>query len=152
MSVREIKINHPGDGDWIMLRVGGVFHESTDHTVAVHRDGRMVGGVVYTWYVGSAIMLHMAGVEDNWATRDFLWMVFHYAFVQLGVRKVMGFVSSSNTRALKVDDHLGFKIATRVPDVFPDGSDLVILVMTKPQCKWLKLTPKQYQSNQEMAR
>lgn len=147
MSQREIHINHPGDGDWIMLRVGGVFNEKTDHTVAVHRDGRTVGGVVFTGYLGASIMLHMAGVEDNWATRDFLWMVFHYAFVQLGCRKVLGLVSSSNARALSIDARLGFIPVARVDDVYPDGSDLVILGMDKSQCKWLRLKPRHYRSN-----
>lgn len=147
MSTRKVLINAPGDGDWIMLRVGGVFNHVTDHVVAVHRDGRCVGGVVFTGYLGSAITLHMAGSEDNWATRDFLWMVFHYAFVQLGCRKVMGLVSSTNSRAISVDIRLGFKIAAVLPDMFPDGSDLLILVMERAECKWLRLTPRYYRSN-----
>lgn len=148
--MKEVLINHPGDGEWIMLRVGGLFNRATDHTVAVHRNGRVAGGVVFTGYLGSAITLHMAGSEDNWATRDFLWMVFHYAFVQLGVRKVLGLVSSANTRALSVDARLGFAVVARVPDIYPDGSDLMILAMDKSECKWLALTPKYYRSNQEI--
>jgi hypothetical protein len=147
MSIREIKINQPGDGEWIMLRVGGVFNHATDHVVSMHRDARMVGGVVFTGYLGSAITLHMAGSEDNWATRDFLWMVFHYAFVQLGCRKAMGLVASSNTRALEVDRRLGFRKAATLPDMFPDGSDLIVLIMERAECKWLKLVPKYYRSN-----
>ena len=147
MSTREVKVNHPGDGDWVMLRVGGVFNCMTDHVVAMHRDGRCAGGVVFTGYLGSAITLHMAGSEDNWATRDFLWMVFHYAFVQLGCRKVIGLVAADNTRALSVDTRLGFHEAARIPDVFPDGADLIVLVMERQACKWLALVPRYYRSN-----
>jgi hypothetical protein len=145
--MKQVLVNAPGDGDWIMLRVGGVFNCVTDHVVAVHRDGRCVGGVVFTGYLGSAITLNMAGSEDNWATRDFLWMVFHYAFVQLGCRKVMGLVSAANTRALSVDIRLGFRIVARLEDMFPDGSDMLVLVMERAECKWLKLTPRYYRSN-----
>ena len=147
MSQREILINHHGDGDWIMLRVGGVFNEKTDHTVALHRDGKIAGGVVFTGYLGASITVHMAGSEDNWATRDFLWMVFHYAFVQLACRKVIGLTSSANTRALAVDVRLGFVPAARIPDAYPDGADLIVLTMDKSQCKWLALTPRKYRSN-----
>lgn len=107
----------------------------------------MAGGVVFTGYLGSAITLHMAGSEDNWATRDFLWMVFHYAFVQLGCRKVMGLVSSANERALSIDIRLGFRVAAKLEDMFPDGSDLLVLVMERAWCKWLNLVPKYYRSN-----
>jgi RimJ/RimL family protein N-acetyltransferase len=148
MSFREIKINHPGDGEWVMLRVGGVFNERTDHVVAVHRDGRMVGGVVFTGYLGASIMLHMAGSEDNWATRDFLWMVFDYGFNQLGCRKLVGLVPAYNFRAVRVDEHLGFKEEARLKEMLIDPEeDLLVLTMTKPGCKWLKLVPKYYRSN-----
>jgi hypothetical protein len=147
----QILINHPGDGEWIMLRVGGVFNAKTDHTVAVHRDGHVCGGVVYTGYLGAAITLHMAGNETNWATRDFLWMVYHYAFVQLGVRKVLGLVSADNHRALSIDTRMGFTVEARVREVFPDGSDLLILSMDRAHCKWLRVAPKHYSSKQEVA-
>lgn len=147
MSERQILINHADDGEWVMLRVGGVFNEKTDHTVALHRDGKIAGGVVFTGYLGASITVHMAGSEDNWATRDFLWMVFHYAFAQLGCRKVIGLVSSANTRALSVDTRLGFIPAARITDVYSDGSDLIVLTMEKAQCKWLALTPRYYRSN-----
>jgi hypothetical protein len=151
VSVREIKINHPGDGDWIMLRVGGVFNDKTDHTVAVHRDGRIAGGMVYTGYLGSMITMHVAGSEDNWVTRDFLWMIFHYAFVQLGCRKVLGLVAASNHRSLKINKALGWRETARIYDAYPDGSALIILTMDKTDwqiSKWGKLVPKRYRSKE----
>jgi L-amino acid N-acyltransferase YncA len=103
---------------------------------------------VFTGYLGSTITLHMAGVEDNWATRDFLWMVFHYAFVQLGCRKVLGLVAANNHRARSIDTRLGFREAARIYDVYPDGAALLILEMDKMACKWLKLVPKHYRSKE----
>jgi hypothetical protein len=147
MSERVILINHPQDGEWVMLRVGGVFNEKTDHVVALHRDGRIAGGVVFTGYLQASIVMHMAGVEDNWPTRDFLWMVFDYVFVQLGVRKAIGLVASSNHRALSIDMRLGFTIEGGIKDACPDGSDLLILTMDKAHCKWLQLRPVHYRSN-----
>jgi hypothetical protein len=151
MSNRTIKINHPGDGEWIMLRVGGVFNEKTDHTVAVHRDGRMAGGVVFTGFLGASILVHMAGSGDNWATPDFLWMVFDYAFNQLGCRKMLGLVASENSRALDVDIRLGFRIVASIPDVLSEGGDLLVLMMDREQCKWLKIKPRYYRSNRPQA-
>jgi hypothetical protein len=144
-----ILIDHLGDGDWIMRQVGGVYNERTDHSVAVHRDGRLKGGVVYTGYLGASIMLHMAGTEDNWATRDFLIMVFHYAFVQLGCRKLVGLVPAYNTRAISVDLRLGFRLEGRLTEMLPDPyEDLLILTMRKSECKWLAYEMRGYRSNQ----
>jgi hypothetical protein len=146
----DIRINYPSDGTWVMLRVGGIFNDKIDHVIGVHdKEGKMRGGVVFTGYLGSAIMLHMAGDETNWAGRDFLWMVFDYAFNQLGVRKLIGLVATNNLRALSIDLRLGFLLEGRIERVFPDGSDLLLLTMTRPQCKWLDLKPLYYRSNQE---
>jgi hypothetical protein len=147
MSQREIRINHPGDGDWVMGRIEGVFNEKTDHVVAMHRDGKTVGGVVFTGYLGSSLMMHSAGSKDNWVTRDFLWMIFHYAFAQLNCRKAMGLVKSTNHVALRVNKHLGWTVAAVIDDVYPDGSDLVIMEMTRDQCRYLNLRPRHYRSN-----
>jgi hypothetical protein len=142
-----IHINEERDGDWVMTRVGGVFNDKTDHVIALHRDGRTCGGVVFTGYLGASIMLHMAGNETNWATPDFLWMVFDYGFNQLGCRKLVGLVPATNHRALSVDIRLGFTIEARLADMMTDGSDLLILSMTKSACKWLRYAPRHYRSN-----
>jgi L-amino acid N-acyltransferase YncA len=149
MSTPQILINHVDDGVWIMQRVGGVFNHITDQCIALHRDGRIRGGVVYTGFLHASIMLHMAGSEDNWATRDFLWMVFDYAFNQLGVRKLVGLVPSNNTRAISVDLRLGFRLEGRLTEMLADpDEDLLILTMVKNHCKWLNVVPKHYRSNQ----
>jgi hypothetical protein len=145
--MREIRIDHIPDGEWVMTRVGGIYNEKTDHVVAMHQNGRIAGGLVYTGYLGASIMMHSAGTEGNWVTKDFLWMIFHYAFVQLGCRKVLGLVQSSNARALSINMRLGFIPAARIPETYVDGSDLIILTMDKAQCKWLAMTPDKYRSN-----
>jgi RimJ/RimL family protein N-acetyltransferase len=146
----DILINHPGDGDWIMRHVGGVFNEKTDHSVAAHTpaDGRIQGGVVFTGYLGASIMLHMAGNETAWASRDFLWMVFDYAFVQLGCRKLVGLVPAFNTRAVSIEVRLGFHVETRLKEMLTDPTEeLLIFTMMREDCKWLRIVPKYYRRN-----
>jgi hypothetical protein len=142
----EIRINDRADGEWVMMRVGSLFNPMLHHCIGLHRNGRVRGGVVFTDYIGAAIMVHMAGDETNWATRDFLWMVYDYAFNQLGVRKLLGTVAASNTRALAIDLRMGFHIETRIKDVLPDGGDLLILTMDRSDARWLKVKPRYYRS------
>jgi hypothetical protein len=109
--------------------------------------------MVYTTFLGGAIAMHVAGVEDNWPTRDWLWMIFDFPFRQLGVRKVLGPVEASNARALKIDKQLGFREVTRLPDVMADGGDLIILEMTRAEWeagRWSKIVPRYYRSNQKV--
>jgi hypothetical protein len=147
---RSLRVNWPGAGDWVMARVGGVFNDKTDHCVSCHGyEGETLGGVVFTGFLYGSIILHMAGNETHWASRDFLWMVYDYAFNQLGVRKCVGLVASNNSRALSIDLRMGFRIEAKLTDMLADGGDLMILTLKKADCKWLRITPRHYRSNTE---
>jgi hypothetical protein len=141
--MKGIRFNYRGDGDWVMARCQGVFNERLDQVIAVHRDGVIAGGVVFSTFLKTAISLHMAGSEDNWATRDFLWMIYDYAFNVLGVKWCLGLVESTNTRALDIDRRMGFRELARLPRLLEGDADLVILGMERADCWALnKITPK----------
>lgn len=144
---RTLHINHPGDGAWIMERCGGVFNDKIDHVVALHRDGKLCGGLVYTGFLGGSIQMHAAGDETNWPNRDFLWLIFDYAFNQLGVCKVIGLVAATNIRALDVDLRLGWRIEAVIRRALWGGEDLLVLGMVKEDCRWLKWTPRYVKAN-----
>jgi len=131
---RRVLFNHPGDGDWVMRRAHGVYNDKIDQVIAVHRDGHIVGGVVYNLFLAHAVMLHMAGSEDNWATPDFLWMVYDFAFNRLKKRWVLGLVDSTNARALDIDQRMGFHEVARLPRILENDADLIVLGMERHEC------------------
>lgn len=136
------------DGAWVMAQVGGAFTEGWDHSfVTVDTEGRRFGGFVLAQYLGASMAVHMAGIDPRWCSRDLLWMVFHYAFVQLGCTKLIAPVRSTNHVAMAQDLRAGFVIEAVVRDAFPDGH-MVLLTMTRDTCPWLQLNPKAYKSNQ----
>lgn len=118
------------------------FNPKTDHVIArLNAEGKLLGGVTFQNFLGGSIALHVNSFDRHWLTRDFLWVIFHYPFVQLGCKKVMGFVPSSNQKALEFDKHIGFKEEYRISDACVDG-DLVVLSMRREECRWLKIQPK----------
>lgn len=97
--------------------------------------------MLYSGFTGTAIFCHYAG-DDAWMTRDLIWVGFHYPFVQLGCTRIFGFISSLNSRAMKVSKKLGFIEEARLVGAVPRG-DLVVVSMRREDCRWLKLTPRQ---------
>lgn len=120
---------------------GTIFNPAADQCISVTREGNLAGGVIYQGYTGASIGMHSAGFLPNWATRDFLFVIFGYPFNQLKVKTVFGQVPETNTRALEIDLKLGFKQVARIEDVFPTGACLV-LAMRREDCRWLKLKPR----------
>jgi len=143
--IPDIRINEPGAGDWVMKRVTGTFHADVDNVISRHdAEGKIRGGFVFCGYLGTSMTMHMAGNDEKWCSRDMLWMAFHYAFVQLGCRKLIGPVASTNTHALSINLRGGWQVEAVIKDVFPDGADMLVLTMTRDTCRWLRLIPQKY--------
>lgn len=104
----------------------------------MERDGQLIAGVVYDGFLGPSINMHVAALPGSrWLNREFLHACFAYPFVQLGCRRITGLVASTNAAALKFDFGLGFEYETLLKDAVP-GGDLLILVMWKENCRWLR--------------
>jgi RimJ/RimL family protein N-acetyltransferase len=123
-------------GDFVVKRTGGErYHEGV--AFGVERDGELVGGILVDSFNGASACLHIAGSGKYWMPRDFLPCVFTYCFVQCGLNVVIGIMSSWNTQAIRFARNVGFVEKYRIPDAVPNG-DMVILTMTREQCRWIK--------------
>jgi RimJ/RimL family protein N-acetyltransferase len=125
-------------GPWVCQRTGGTWSPVDSVAVGLEKNGELVAGVTFDHFNGASLCMHVASDgSKRWLNREFLRFCFQYAFDQAKVKKVIGLVPSSNTQALRFDLHLGFSEEARIKDAHPEG-DLLILTMTRPQCRWIK--------------
>lgn len=144
--MKEVAFNHPAVGEFVAERAQCSFNVDSDSTIGIvdHETplGQFVrGGVIITSYTGSSCFFHVAGRDENWMTRDFLWAVFHYAFVQLGCGIIHGIVREDDEHTLQFDLRIGFRVLYRSPGMFPSGAG-VLMGMDRAECRWLKLKPR----------
>lgn len=100
---------------------------------------RLVAGAIFSDYNGAAVQVHLAAEPGaKWMTKAYLGFCFQYAFNQLGVNKVLGYVGSANEAAQRFDEHIGFRLETTIPGAHKDGT-LLIYSMTREECRWLKI-------------
>ena len=129
------------DGDLVgrfVARELGITAWSAPMGIGLMEDGEMIAGVVYDYFNGRNICMHVAAVEGKrWMTREFLWYSFYYAFVELGVDRITGLVPESNMAARRFDEHLGFTLETRLKDAHPEG-DVLVYKMMKQDCRFLE--------------
>lgn len=106
-------------------------------TIGLERDGELVAVVVYNFFSGADIAMHIAAVPGRrWMTRGLLRAAFRYPFVQLEVQRVTGYVPASNAEALRLDRHLGFVEEGRMREALPGGEDVIVLGMLRRECRW----------------
>lgn len=146
--MREIVHSRHEIGYYVAERANCTYDPLRDQTLGVvspsinpFEPPRIRGGVIVTNYTGVSCALHMAGEDEMWTTRDFIWMVFDYTFNQLGCARVFGLVEEANTLALKIDRKLGFREIARIPGMFASG-DALVLQLTRADCRWLRVRPR----------
>lgn len=140
-SVKRIIDNQPEIfGPWVMASIGGVWTPRRGTTIGLWDDekGRRAGAV-YCDYDTRSIVMHFASDGTKaWLTRQFLWFVFYYPFIQLSVHKIICPVASDNLPCRKFIEHIGFTPEATLKDATPKG-DLILYTMTRDQCRWLNL-------------
>lgn len=126
-------------GPWVAQRVGllsgnwGSF-AALGWRGAPHEP--LVAGCILNNITDTNANAHVAFEGKYALKRSLLYGFFDYAFNQLGLERVTALVDADNEAALRFDQHLGF-----VPEfVIPKGNgvDVVMLVMWKDACRWIK--------------
>lgn len=124
-------------GPWVFEKIGKPWHPFGREALGLVRDGVPLAGVVFEDYTGSAVSLHVVIEDKHVPVRQLFIAVAEYAFNQLGVKKVLGLVPSTNLAALSLDIRLGFEPEAVIKDVYPDA-DLVVLSLPRDKCRWLR--------------
>lgn len=113
---------------------------SSYKAIGLEGDGELVAGVVYDNYTGATIFMHIAALPGKrWMTRNFLWFMFYYPFVQLGVKALRGMVPESNAESVSFAKGLkGAYLEARLKDAHPKG-DMLIYCLPKEDCRYLEI-------------
>jgi RimJ/RimL family protein N-acetyltransferase len=123
-----------------MEQVGASWIPGIGYALGYEEDGKLICGVLYTDWNGRAIQGHVAAIPGKqWVRREFLFTAFWYPFIQLRCSKIIGPVPAANHEARRFDEHLGFVLEATLKDAHPTG-DLLLLSMTRDQCRWLPST------------
>jgi len=134
-------------GELIAIAAGTNFNPMTDQCISrVTGDGQFLGGTIYTGYNGAVVWGHFAGLP-GWMSPELVWVSFDYPFMQLKVNQILCTVSSTNKGALGLVKRLGYRQLYTIKGGVPNGGDLVLFSMSKPNCKWLKLRSRYLKAN-----
>lgn len=124
--------------EWVGQRVDEDEFLSGAVGIGLEEDGELIAGVVFNMYNKAGICMHVAAVPGKrWMTKDFLWRVFAYPFLQLNCNRVTGLVREDNIVAQKFDEHIGFKREGLIRKGATDGADIILYGMLKEECRWL---------------
>lgn len=133
--------DQPGLLAWAAERIGLIRFKDDAKAIGIKRRGQLIAVVVYDAFAECDVNMHVASDGSRyWLTREVLKVVFHYPFVQLGLRRVTGLIPTKKADAIRFNAHLGFKLEGLCPEAMPDD-DLQIRGMLRRECRFI---PQEY--------
>lgn len=106
--------------------------------LGLERDGELIAGVLYEGYNRINVWMHVAATPGKRWSMEFLRYCFYYPFVELGCKRVSGYVEASNLAARRFDEHLGFEREAVLRGAASDGGDVILYVMWRDKCRYLQ--------------
>lgn len=103
--------------------------------IGEERDGKLCRAVVYTNASPTNVVTSI--VLEAPLTRRFLYAVFYYPFVQLGVRRITALVEAWNRRSIDLVEHLGFVAEGRMREAALEGGDVIVYGLMRSDCRFL---------------
>lgn len=102
--------------------------------IGIAGNGKLLAGVVYHEYKPAfkTIQISMASVSPMWARRENIYALLHYPFRQLNVFKVWTGTPHDNLRAIRANEHIGFKREAVLAHQFGPKRHAVVMRMLQP--------------------
>lgn len=92
--------------------------------------------VLDSWMVNSCV-IHVTILDPLALRHGFHKEVFNYVFNTCNRSVLLGATPADNLKALKFNEHIGFREIYRVKDGNAPGIDLVLTEYRKEHCRWL---------------
>lgn len=119
-------------GRWVCSKLQAAYQEGAQG-IGLVRDGSLVAGVCYDNYRRRSIMAHI--VVEGLLDPNYVYAIFHYPFVHLGVTKVIAPIAQSNGRSIRLCEKMGFEREATLSDVDPSG-DIYLYTLKREKCRF----------------
>jgi hypothetical protein len=131
---RIIDFDHDRVGRWLHDQGGSVYRDGTK-CIGLTRHGELVAATSYDSFNGCSIVAGIAITGP--ITRQWLYYIFAYPFIQLKVNVILGLVSSANRKSIHLCERMGFQSVADIPHADPSGL-LCLYTLHKDDCRFLK--------------
>lgn len=131
-------------GNWALERIAWAGRFTAGHStwgpftaIGLIDEKEILATVIYNDFYEVGCAIHIAAVPGRrWMTRELLRAAFSYPFVQLGFKRLTGYVPAKNWEAQRLDEHLGFRREGLLRQMLPDD-DVICYGMLANECRFI---------------
>lgn len=129
-----------GDTDWawVMKQVPILRVEDTGGIVAFNAEnGELLAACIWDNWTRNSVQCHFMVTDMAALKHGFVEEIADFVFNKQGKKFIYGMVPGDNEKAIKLNEHIGFTVKTRLEDAWADGVDYVVMELRKENCPYL---------------
>lgn len=107
-------------------------------TIGLEKDGDLIAVAGYNCFSGSTCQQHLTIARGEKVIRKFVWFIYFYPFVQLGIKMLIAIMPEDNANIVRLAKNAGFIEKYRIDGDHPDG-DLILCTLKKSDCRFLNI-------------
>jgi hypothetical protein len=140
MNLQFSQINRERDWPWIAARTNIIPCSDTCGFVAYDDNtGKLQGAVVFDSFTNNSALTHVVIDNPLILRHGFLEEAADFAFIAARRGVLYGLVPANNAKAIRFDEHIGWRLVTVLKDGYDVGIDYRLYEMRKEDCRWLRL-------------
>lgn len=123
---------------WAVKQIGIEKFRPDAQAIGHERNGKIVAVAVFDGFSDVDCNVHLASDGSaRWNSREFIVRCMAYPFIQMNLRRLTGLVPAGNERALRFNQHFGFKIEGVHREANCDGGDIISMGLLRRECRWI---------------
>jgi RimJ/RimL family protein N-acetyltransferase len=116
-------------GAWVAKEVEQRCTWGSFYAMGAEVNGKLVSGIVFNNFNECNATAHIAVSKPSKLFLELLDHAVLYAFESCGLKRVTGLVEADNSKALKLDKHIGFIEEGVMEQAGSEGQDMKVLVL-----------------------
>jgi RimJ/RimL family protein N-acetyltransferase len=133
----EVVSDEPGAFDFV-TRFFSLNWSDGQKGIVLKRDSEIIAACLYVENNGTNCFVHLAGkAGKRWLTRNFLYWCFHYPFVQVGLKRMTGWIEATNEDSIRFAEHIGMTREATLKGAGQNGVDVHLYVITRENCRYV---------------
>jgi len=128
---------------WMEARANPIRDEFSTGICAYDQTGKICAAFVADSFTVDGCGVHLAIDNPMAIRRGFIHECLHFIFVTRGRKRCFGIVPSNNLKAIRFNEHIGFRIVAKLEDAYATGVDYIYMRMDADNNRWV--TPEQLQ-------
>jgi len=117
-------------GSWVAEEVGQRTSWGSFYAMGAEVNGKLVSGIVFNNFNECNATAHIAISKPSKLFLELLdHAVIEYAFGSCGLKRLTGLVAEDNSKALRLDKHIGFEEEGVMKQAGSEGQDTILWVL-----------------------